>query len=393
MIWCPAECEVAPPAAAEDLLRRAIAANPASPALHLKRANLLFDRFDFAGAASGFEATLRLDPSVAIARLRLARCRNVLGQHKDALDVLDAAGLPPHGQRAVALEGLGRLDEAEQEYRAVLAADPADRHALRRLGKLLRGSGRAGQLLDMCEMLSARGVGHAQLLYSWGTALAVAGEEEKARAILFDPARVAHLSLPVPHGFADIGAFNAALAEEILTNPAPLSDFPPGEEANRGSSRVHSLFAGRRPELLHSLLETLQQLVSSHTRAAFGAPAGTFDPWLEARPRKARMRAWGLIQRGGDHEEWHLHRGGWLSGVYYVRVPGSVSAQRSGAGCIEFGPPTALERVLPGYVPVRRYQPREGNVILAPSHHPHRTIPTGADEYRISFAFDVVPQR
>jgi hypothetical protein len=30
-------------------------------------------------------------------------------------------------------------------------------------------------------------------------------------------------------------------------------------------------------------------------------------------------------------------------------------------------------------------------LILAPSHYHHRTIPNGLDEYRVSFAFGVVP--
>jgi hypothetical protein len=46
---------------------------------------------------------------------------------------------------------------------------------------------------------------------------------------------------------------------------------------------------------------------------------------------------------------------------------------------------------MPGFIPPLRHAPREGTFLLAPSHYAHRTIPTGADEYRISFAFDVVP--
>jgi hypothetical protein len=75
-----------------------------------------------------------------------------------------------------------------------------------------------------------------------------------------------------------------------------------------------------------------------------------------------------------------------------VKVPGCVSAAGAGRGCIEFGPPTALARARPGYVPVHRHAPREGHLLLAPSHYAHRTIPTGVDDYRISLAFDVVPE-
>lgn len=278
--------------------------------------------------------------------------------------------------------------EAEREYRAVLASDPGYPPALRHLGKLLRKQGRIAELLDLCEALSARGVGHAQLLYTWGIALALGDREQEARAILFDRDRVIELRLPVPDGFADIAEFNQALAEEILANPYRISDFPVENEANRGSSRVHALFAGRRPELVHALLDSLQALAEANAPARYGK----FDPWADSRPAAAYLKAWGLIQRGDDYEEWHSHPSGWLSGVYYVQVPSCVSGEGAGPGCIEFGPPPALARERPAFVEPWRHLPRAGRLLLAPSHYAHRTIPSGAGEYRVSFAFDVVPQ-
>ena len=268
-----------------------------------------------------------------------------------------------------------------------LKVDPGHRHACWKLCRLLRDGGRTAESLVICQDLNARGVCHAQLLYDWGLALALTGDEARSRSILFDPRRVVELPLPVPAGFSDIASFNTALAEEILSNPYRLSDFPTGEEANRGSSRVHHLLAGRRPALVRLLLDSLQRLVTSLP----AAPAQGFDPWAEARPDWAHLKAWGLIQRGADHEAWHTHRGGWLSGVYYVHIPDTVSAKGAGRGCIEFGAPPALARAKPGYIRTWRHAPKAGSLLLAPSHYPHRTIPGGTNEHRLSIAFDVVP--
>jgi hypothetical protein len=123
------------------------------------------------------------------------------------------------------------------------------------------------------------------------------------------------------------------------------------------------------------------------------APKDGFDPWPIARPSAARPRPWGLIQRRDEYEEGHIHPGGWLSGVYYVRIPAIVSAVGDGPGCIEFGPPSSLADTMPGLAPTGRYLPKEGMLLLAPSHYQHRTIPSGADEQRISVAFDLVPDR
>jgi hypothetical protein len=366
-------------------LRRAIEMVPDSAVLHVKLANLHVDRFEFAEAAAEFEAALRFDPMLEGVWPRLARCLNVLDRPREALDLL-AACEDAHHERGMALRALGQAEAAEAEFRAALGADPMHRRAHAELSSILRKSGRIGELKTLCEDLYAKGVAHAQLFHEWGRALALTGETDRAMRLLFDPARVQVMDLPVPDGFADIAAFNAALAAEILTNPNIVTPYPPREEANRGSLRLHNLFSGQRPALIRKLLDGLQAAIS---RAHY-APAGDFDPWVKARPAAAHLRAWGLIQRGEDHEAWHLHRGGWLSGVYYVSVPTMVSAKGEGRGCIEFGPPSSLYDASPDLIPRWRHAPREGTVLLAPSHYSHRTIPTGADEYRISFAFDVV---
>lgn len=385
--WDPAECsDRAAPDAAGLLLDRAIKARPDNALLRLKRADLDLDRFDFAAAATALESALGIDPGLTPARPRLARCYNAMGRHRDAIETLSGIDEPAF-ERALALVRLGLGAEAEHELRALLGLHPGHRPACRQLGKILRRSGRAEELADLCETLHARGAAHAQLFYTWGSALALAGRDEEARGLLLDPSRITRHALPVPEGFADIAEFNVALAEEILGNPFRLSDFPAEDEANRGSSRVHALFAGRRPELVRSLLERLQSVIGA--RGPDRRP--DFDPWSDARPQRAHLRAWGLIQSGSDYEEWHSHPGGWMSGVYYVRVPGCVTADGDGPGCIEFGPPTAVARERPGFVPVRRHAPVEGHLLLAPSHYAHRTIPTGAAEHRISFAFDIVP--
>jgi uncharacterized protein (TIGR02466 family) len=237
------------------------------------------------------------------------------------------------------------------------------------------------------EVLGERGGANAQLLYNWGGALALTGDHSRSRRLMFDPERVTSLDLPVPPGFANLAEFNVALADDILENPHRVSKFAE-EEANRGSCRVDNLFTGRRPELIASLLTLIEAAVDEWHPETEEA----FDPWPDARPLSARLRSWGLIQREQDYEEGHIHPGGWLSGVYYVRVPTAVSeAPEPGPGCIEFGPPSAVGRALPDLVRPHRYRPREGMLLLSPSHFQHRTIPSGVDEPRISVAFDVVP--
>ena len=370
------------------LLERALAAAPDNPVLYAKLAGLLSDRFDFAGAADAYAKALARDPDNATIRSKLAACLNKLERYHEALAVLGAVSVSSPA-RGSALVGLGRMEAAEAEFRAVLAAEPNDRVACAELCRMLRKSGRLGDLLELCQALHDAGSDNAQLFSEWGRALALTGDFPRARQLLFDPARVLQQTLPVPDGFDTLDEFNTALSEEILSHPNADAPFPPRIEANRGSRRVHALFAGKRPELFRLLLDRIQTEISAY----IPEPSGGFDPWSRARPAQAHLRPWALIQYGDAYEEWHNHRGGWLSGVYYVRVPAMVTTAGAGPGCIEFGPPPSLYDVMPELVPRWRHAPTAGTFLLTPSHYVHRTIPTGADAYRVSFAFDVVAHR
>lgn len=322
-------------------------------------------------------AALAVDPRRDKDRLLLARCYNYLGRHDETL-VLLSPEMKPVFERGRAYLFLGEVDKAEAEFRACLDFEPDDAEACRMLARLLRKANRIDEFVDLCEALFTRGSTNAQWLFSWGVALALAGDSGRARRLMFEPERVTQIHLPLPSAMIE------ELAQDILTNPNRLSHFPVEDEANRGSSRIDNLFTCQRSDLIASLLAMFQDRVSEYRAEA----RADFDPWPALRPGAARLRPWGLMQTGDDFEEGHIHTAGWLSGVFYVKVPPAV-AEGMGPGCIEFGPPNAVARISPSMVPARKYNPREGLLILAPSHYQHRTIPSGLNEHRISIAFDV----
>lgn len=380
------------PNTSSHLLRRAAALAPDNAAIRVNLGLVLMAHSSLGEAAEAFEAALGIDPSRQDARLGLARCWNRMGRHADVLALIDpdAADISAHALylRGMAELASGQIERAERDFRAALDRDVHHREACFELSRVLRRSGRLDALESVRAELWERGARHVQLLLDWGRTLASAGRTEEARRLLFLPSLVTRTTIATPAGFPSLAAFNAAVAAELADNPFKRSDIPADELAIRSSTRVSHPMAGRRPELIGALLAAIRDRIDRTLAAEPDRARDGTDPWLACQPARAALRAWANIQGPGGHEDWHAHRAGWLSGVYYVEVPDGLSADGDGAGCIEFGAPPALAEMLPETL---RIAPREGMLLLMPSQVHHRTIPFATEDRRISFAFDVRP--
>jgi tetratricopeptide (TPR) repeat protein len=395
IIWTtPRFTGAAPSSVAEKLLRTALAASPDNARLQERLGSVLAERFNFSAAEECFTRALNLAPRDIGVRLRLAACLLEEDRFAESLDLLRDVSGPGaeasslHLHRALALLGLQRASEAEDELRAALLADPNGSRAFGALARLLRGQDRIDDLGRLCEALAAQGVGHARLLLERGRTFALTGDQPRARALLFDPARLGLAEARTPAPFDRFSAFAAAFADALIGHPLVLASFAK-DQANRSSRRVHQLADGPASEPARALVRMLQSAIDDYIPSL--QRLGDFDPWFDARPTRARLACWGLIQRAGEHEAWHLHPAGWLSGVIYLRLPEPFSTSGDGAGCIEFGPPPSLAERGCAPCEAMRIAPREGLLILAPSHYHHRTIPFTCEGARVSFAFDVVP--
>ena len=100
---------------------------------------------------------------------------------------------------------------------------------------------------------------------------------------------------------------------------------------------------------------------------------------------------WGVILKSQGHQTPHIHPSAWISGCYYVQVPGAVTSADGGhPGWIEFGRPHPLLGAKSDPL-LTHVRPEEGLMLLFPSFFNHATVPFHAEEERISIAFDVIP--
>lgn len=140
-----------------------------------------------------FEAAVRAEPASAKARELLGSAYMEVGRGEDgarefqrALRILERARIPSHETRVklgVALERVGRLVEAEEEYRRILAKDPDYADALWRLGVVRWMQGRRDEATALWERTLLVAPGHARAMSDLGIAVMDRGDVARAEAL------------------------------------------------------------------------------------------------------------------------------------------------------------------------------------------------------------------
>jgi hypothetical protein len=286
---------------------------------------------------------------------------------------------PNRPLRAIALADLGRallaLEDpvaARRAFEAALAQDPLQPHARMNLALLDLRAGHAAQVLAQTDALIAAGNTGGGVLAAHRLALAATSTVGPALEGLVEA------ELQAPPGWPSLKAFNANLAEELIDHPARHPSRTGGETGDRLRIDAPWIEGSRcMPALVKALAAKLPPSLATMTAD---------DAWRASRPQRATLSLWAVLTRNQGHDTWHTHLHGWLSGVYYVRTPPSAD----GGGSIEFGQPD-LEGVDALAGERRRVQPRPGLLLLFPSHLHHRTHPSRAPSWRVSVAFDLVP--
>lgn len=381
---------------------------------------------DLDGALDRYRAHLAAVPDDAAALFSFATALANSGRMEEAVATYRRcqALAPERLEVAVNLgdvyQHLGRLDEAQAQFRRVLEAQPEDPVAMIRLANVLLAAEQAAAAIALYEAAAARGACGANqlramargylLLGRWADARAVceplladnphdagalalrgvAQRELDWRAASLRPASGAASFMlvfpPPPEGFASSAQFNAALAAALLEYGD--REFAPRDYSTRGGFQTGNL-AHAGSGIFAALHQMIDGVVS---RFVSGECARARDAYLSRPVRGWRLHTWGTILGESGHQDAHIHRSAWMSGVYYVQVPAAVCAEDPlRRGWIEFGHPPAQYPVQAWYA-LETMRPIEGMLLLFPSYLYHRTVPLAGSELRISVAFDVLLQ-
>lgn len=381
-------------------------------------------------ALEAFQKALKVDANNLWYLLAYAHTLQLSAQYEKAIAHYEQASrIAPdnariHHDLGVAWQMLGDLEQSESAFRKAIELESGMHLAHTGLGNVLRRTGRAVDAINAFETaLRLRpddAATHCFLSAAW---LETGNSEEAMRSIersrqlnpydrramayeiamltergrkseagnrlLFDDLlRLYEIDLPEKSGDAmigDIESFNDALEQIVRQHPS--LEFERTGNTTRKGSQTGNLLESEN-DALRMFVGSIESVVAQYFS---DLPVASDHPYLAWRPDGWQLVAWGVVLESQGHQNPHIHPDGWLSGVYYVRVPGSVTAgSEEKPGCLEVGrPPDTLNCKMDALI--RVIEPQEGRFVLFPSYFYHRTIPFESDQQRICIAFDVKP--
>lgn len=350
---------------------------------------------DLKRAEAGYRDILRAAPGHAPALRRLAGIGRRYGDASAATALLEralAARLdywPAKLDLADLKQEAGELEAAALLYADGLAiADPPDPGRLSNYAAALLKLGRFDDALDACDGHAATGVASANVAAYRAQALWELGRDAEALD-LSDPDRFAFARTPAPpDGYADMAAFNADLVAALEAHPTLTDRWDESRRAARGGRVTENLFAPDAPQ--SEPIRAFRQMIEREVAGlAAGLPEEPGHPFYGRRPKQPfEIVAWANLMPGQGVQASHIHNLGWLSGVYYPKLPRAIGDEGDHAGWLGFGRPGYG---IPAARPpkLRRLKPEEGGMACFPSYVWHWTEPFEGDEERVSVAFDV----
>jgi uncharacterized protein (TIGR02466 family) len=377
---------------AAELIAKAVAASPDNPKYHYNLGRVRRAQSKLEDAAESFQRTIELAAGTADAHSNLGAVLAQLDRAEEAIASLHKAiELEPRDESAHTnlghiLQNQGKFDEATDYYRRAISLRPGFLEPLYNLGRIQLKTGKPAQALESLDQCLAEQPFDRRALAWRAVALSELGRTDEAAATV-DPERdVAVLRLDQSSPDADPAALNHALVEELADHPA--LEWEPAATTTRGGSQIGKLL-NDPSEAVETLEWHLRATIDGHLA---GLESDASPAYMRAIPRSYILHMWATVLSEQGHQLTHNHPAGWLSGVYYVRVPGITASADDHAGWIEFGRPR--DDVPTSFEPqVRLIAPEEGMVALFPSYLFHRTIPFAGPDKRISIAFDLCAKR
>tara|TARA_B100000700_G_scaffold110280_1_gene124297 strand:+ start:456 stop:1922 length:1467 start_codon:yes stop_codon:yes gene_type:complete len=365
-------------------------------------------------AISLYEKAITINPKFSSAYNNLASVLNEIGKPKKAIENCEKA-IQINPDYASAYNNLGNaykklkdFQKAIECYEKVLQINPEYINANNNLGAIFRDLGNPGdakKYFKKIDTTSSRGellecVYFSENLKNYETML--------ENLVKKDPLnlRVATIAAYVakkenikniypfckdPLNFVftkniknEFGTADEYLKKLLNTLDRINSVWEPTSYTTKGGYQsTGNLFESNETEI-NKLIEIFEKQIDSY-RATY---KNEKDFFVTKWPNKTMFRGWHVKLLKQGYQNSHIHPAGWLSGVFYLKVPEQLN---NNEGSIEF---TLYGYDYPNHknLPNLFHKPKSFDLALFPSSLFHRTIPFNVEDERHVIAFDLIPK-
>ena len=361
------------------------------------------------------QKSVQLDPQDAEAYYNLGIVMQDLGRLDEAEAIYKKAiTLKPdhkaYNNLGIVMQELGRLDEAEASYKKAITLKPDFIQAIKNRWLLLFSQKRFEEALLDADLCISKGSRQLDL-----TTLYALGKIDEIYKRLEVRSKIDGENIT-------IAAFASFIAEVEKKNtkynfcPNPI-DFIHHANLSNHINDSKSYISELTNEL--DSVKTIWQPSKKTTVGGFQSPVG-FNlfksptgkieqlksiiinelnvyrkkysnkscSYIKKWPFQNYLNAWYVVLKKQGYQKPHIHPGGWLSGVIYLKVVPSLDKNE---GAIEF----SLNSEYYSNVNSSKliHQPKLGDIVFFPSSLHHRTIPFSTNTDRIIVSFDLKPKQ
>ena len=172
---------------------------------------------------------------------------------------------------------------------------------------------------------------------------------------------------------------------ELLIDVSKLhSEWEPRYKTTMSGYQTGEVIFDNTSASLVAFENILRQEIQSYYEKFQGEKCGFIENW----PQVYTLKGWFVRLVKSGYQDPHIHPGGWLSGVLYLKT---ADAMATNEGAIEFGVQGYSYPVIKGESATLTINPEPGDIVLFPSSLFHRTIPFDSDQDRCVIAFDLIP--
>ena len=360
------------------------------------------------------QKSVELNPQDAEAYYNLGIVMQDLGKLDEAEAIYKKAiTLKPdhkaHNNLGIVMQDLGRLDEAEESYKKAIKQKPDFIQAIKNKWLLLFSQKRFEEALLDADLCISKGSRELDLttLYALGrideiykrleVRSKIDGENISIAAFASFIAEVekkntAYNFCPNPLDFVHhanlsnhINDSNSYIDELIHELDSVKKIWQPSKKTTVGGFQtLTGLNLFKSPT---GKVEQLKSIIINELDVYQKKYSNKSCSYIKKWPSQNYLNAWYVVLKKQGYQNPHIHPGGWLSGVIYLKVVPSLDKNE---GAIEFS--LNGEYYSNDNSPKLIHQPKLGDIVFFPSSLHHRTIPFSTNADRIIVSFDLKPK-